>query len=58
VRIEISLDRRTNRPNGDGHVYFSTRDEISEALKCDRKYMGTEKAVLFERIMKKSFDVF
>ena len=28
------------RPNGDGHLYFSTLDEVTEALKYDRKYMG------------------
>jgi hypothetical protein len=42
VRIEILQNRRTNRPNGDGHVYFNTMDDINEAMKCDRKFMGKE----------------
>jgi hypothetical protein len=44
VRIEILQNRRTNRPNGDGHVYFNTMDDINEAMKCDRKFMGKGKS--------------
>ncbi|CAF3349584.1 unnamed protein product [Rotaria sp. Silwood1] len=40
-RIEILQDRRMKRPNGDGHLYFNTLDEVNEALKYDRKYMGS-----------------
>jgi hypothetical protein len=29
------------RPNGDGYLYFSTLEEVTEAMKYDRKYMGT-----------------
>ncbi len=43
MRVEILQDRRTNRPNGDGHVFFSTIDAAKEAMKCDRKYMGNKK---------------
>jgi len=47
VRIEILRNRRTNQPNGDGHVYFNTMDEINEAMKCDRKYMGSRYVELY-----------
>lgn len=47
MRIEILKNRRTNRPNGDGHVYFKSMDEITEAMKYDRKYMGKHSLVLF-----------
>jgi hypothetical protein len=47
VRIEIQQNRRTNRPNGDGHVYFKSMDEINEAMKFDRKYMGKIKSLSF-----------
>ncbi|CAF1038867.1 unnamed protein product [Rotaria sp. Silwood1] len=47
VHIEILNDRRTNRPNGDAHVYFSTMDEVNEAVKCDRKYMGNRYVELY-----------
>jgi RNA recognition motif-containing protein len=40
IRIEIVQDRRMNRSNGDAYVYFNTMDEVNEAMKCDRKYMG------------------
>ncbi|CAF3777142.1 unnamed protein product [Rotaria socialis] len=41
VHIKILYDRRTNRPNGDAHIYFNTMDQVNEAVKCDRKYMGS-----------------
>ncbi|CAF3561619.1 unnamed protein product [Rotaria sordida] len=41
VHIEIINDRRTNRPNGDAHIYFNTMDAVNEAVKNDRKYMGS-----------------
>jgi len=47
VRIEILQNRRTNRPNGDGHIYFNTKDEVNEAMKCDRKYMGNRYVELY-----------
>ncbi|CAF4047739.1 unnamed protein product [Rotaria sp. Silwood2] len=47
VHVEILNDRRTNRPNGDAHVYFSTMDQVNEAVKCDRKYMGKENSSFF-----------
>ncbi|CAF0817598.1 unnamed protein product [Adineta steineri] len=47
VRIEIMQDRRLNRPNGDGHVYFNTKDEANEAIKCDRKFMGNRYVELY-----------
>jgi len=47
VRIEILQNRRTNRPNGDGHIYFNTMDEVNEAMKCDRKYMGNRYVELY-----------
>jgi hypothetical protein len=47
VRIEIQQNRRTNRPNGDGHVYFKSMDEINEAMKFDRKYMGNRYVELY-----------
>ncbi|CAF4450830.1 unnamed protein product, partial [Adineta steineri] len=40
IRIEIVQDRRMKRPNGDGHLYFSSLEDVDEAMKCDRKYMG------------------
>ncbi|CAF2747899.1 unnamed protein product [Rotaria sp. Silwood2] len=40
-RIEILQDRRMKRPNGDAHLYYNTLDEVNEALKYDRKYMGS-----------------
>ena len=45
MRIEILQNRRTNRPNGDGQVYFKSMDEINEAMKYDRKYMGKNSTV-------------
>ncbi len=47
MRIEILQNRRTNRPNGDGHAYFKTMDEINEAMKCDRKFMGNRYVELY-----------
>ncbi len=47
MRIEISQDRRTNRRNGDGEVYFKSLDEATEAMKCDRKYMGSRYVELY-----------
>jgi hypothetical protein len=49
VRIEILQNRRTNRPNGDGHVYFKSMDEINEAMKFDRKYLGKNKILIFSK---------
>jgi hypothetical protein len=46
VRIDILQDRRLNRPNGDGHVYFKTMEEVDEAMKCNRKYMGKDNLFL------------
>jgi hypothetical protein len=43
VRINILQDRRLKRPNGDGYLYFTTLDEVDEAMKYDRKYMGKRK---------------
>jgi len=42
MRIEILQDRRMKRPNGDGYLYFASLDEVTEAMKCDRKYMGNK----------------
>jgi hypothetical protein len=28
------------RPNGDGYLYFNNVEEVDEAMKYDRKYMG------------------
>lgn len=28
------------RPNGDGYLYFANIDEVTEAMKYDRKYLG------------------
>ncbi len=48
VRIEILQNRRTNRPNGDGFLYFTSLGEVNEAMKYDRKYMGNR--TLLDRI--------
>jgi hypothetical protein len=50
VRIEVLQNRRTNRPNGDGHVYFKSMDEINEAMKFDRKYMGKRKSLFLKNL--------
>jgi len=47
VRIEIVQDRRMHRPNGDAYVYFNSFDDATEAMKCDRKYMGTRYIELY-----------
>ncbi|CAF0891088.1 unnamed protein product [Adineta ricciae] len=47
VRIEIIQDRRLKRPNGDGHVYFNTKEDAIEAMKCDRKYMNNRYIELY-----------
>ncbi|CAF0864583.1 unnamed protein product [Adineta ricciae] len=46
-RVEIIQDRRMKRPNGDGYVYFNTIEEVDEAMKCDRKYMGSRYVELY-----------
>ncbi len=28
------------RPNGDGYLHFATLEDVTEAMKYDRKYMG------------------
>jgi hypothetical protein len=33
------------RPNGDGYLYFSTIEEVTEAMKYDRKYMGNRNSL-------------
>jgi len=48
MRIEIIQDRRMKRPNGDGVLYFTTLEEVNEAMKYDRKYLG--KTILFNGI--------
>ncbi len=57
MRIEILQNRRTNRPNGDGYVYFNTKDEANEAMKCDRKFIGKENSC-FSFKQKKKMRVF
>lgn len=47
TRIEILQDRRMKRPNGDGHLYFRTLDEVNEALTYDRKYLGNRYIELY-----------
>ncbi|CAF0784291.1 unnamed protein product [Adineta steineri] len=47
IRIEIVQDRRMKRPNGDGHLYFSSLEDVDEAMKCDRKYMGSRYVELY-----------
>ncbi|UJR23540.1 hypothetical protein I4U23_026529 [Adineta vaga] len=54
VRIDIIQDRRLKRPNGDGHVYFSTKEEVIEAMKCDRKYMGNRYIELYNTSIRHS----
>ena len=39
-KVEILQDRRMHRPNGDAYVFFNTAEDVVEAMKCDRKYMG------------------
>ncbi len=41
-------DRRMKRPNGDAFLYFTTLEEVNEAMKYDRKYLG--KIILFNGI--------
>jgi hypothetical protein len=48
MRIEIMQDRRMKRPNGDAFLYFTTLEEVNEAMKYDRKYLG--KTILFNGI--------
>lgn len=37
------------RPNGDAYLYYKTLEEVDEALKYDRKYMGKRKIFIRKR---------
>jgi hypothetical protein len=40
------------RPNGDGYLHFATLEDVTEAMKYDRKYMGKR------NLLEKKYNIF
>jgi len=47
ANIVLEQKMRGQRPSGECHVFFATQDDINEALKYDKKYIGTRYIELF-----------